>query len=78
MNDRDELARVLSPYDHATANSSVAADVLWSAGWRKMPSREAVIEAMSNLGVDWLYDDASSAADEVLALLDGPTETGEK
>lgn len=85
MSDRDELARELSapglrqqlfagdPHDFVP---EYAADALWSAGWRKKPSREELRIAIDR------YDSAAShdegLLDAVLALLDGPTETGEK
>ena len=114
MSDRDELAQVLSPYDHATANSRVGADAAWAAGWRKKPSvsglaaildsatamlcprcglqvptereweetpegegREMCWDAPGCIQSDYGRLDIARAA-AILALMDGPTETGEK
>ena len=97
--DRDELAEAISDrseYEGFPPADEIA-DALWSAGWRKKPSREDVARAMWNLPVnviDWeelrnlaALNDAEykeardyvlEQADAILALLDGPTETGEK
>lgn len=93
MSDRDELANAVgvalaNAYDDdaAVTVEEPVADALWAAGWRKKPSREAVARAVA-LGLDgWNdYDAASedykrellSGADAILALMDGPTETGD-
>lgn len=71
--------------------AAAIADVLWAAGWRKKPSRDEVarVLAVSN---GWPLDEWEqiitepisrtltywATADAILALLDGPTETGEK
>lgn len=91
MSDRDELAgeigaALANAYDDdsvVTVEEPVA-DVLWSAGWRKKPSRGAMIATLAKEqlldGYSWgsvekLY---GTQADAILALMDGPTETGEK
>ena len=87
MSDRDELAATIrgggwpSGSEHFYADD--AADAVIDAGWRKKPSREEVIDALNVsdpivggsafADVHW-----GAQADAVLALLDGPTETGEK
>ena len=64
--------------------SSETADALWAAGWRKKPERAQVIRALAK---EQLLDGYTGGAverfygpqaDAVLALMDGPTETGEK
>lgn len=88
MNDRDDLAQVICdaceddasdvPYDVR------AADAVIAAGWRKKPSRGAVIATLAKEqlldGYSWssvekLY---GTQADAVLALLGGPIETEKK
>lgn len=61
------------------------ADAVIAAGWRKKPSREELADLLTRVRVDGarpvngvLSIDAHSFADAILALLDGPTETGEK
>ena len=83
MSDRDELERVLRQYDMVVGGrAQYAAGALWSAGWRKKPSREAVKSVLAEMGVDTEADDNDVfhgvVADAILALLDGLTETGEK
>ena len=82
MSDRDELAgeigaALANAYDDdsvVTVEEPVA-DVLWSAGWRKMPSISELTDCI--ISVDDQRDtDLLVAA--ILALLDGPTETGGK
>lgn len=90
MSDRDELAKVnsiLFKYDQLPGDAfgvrGVLAD-LRAAGWRKKPSRGAMIATLAKEqlldGYSWgsvekLY---GTQADAILALMDGPTETGEK
>lgn len=58
------------------------AAALWAAGWRKKPSREALVDALGGSDDPVLHDLRISVwgatADAILALMDGPTETGEK
>lgn len=91
QSDRDELARVAGRtiddgnYVNGGAGDEVA-EVLWAAGWRKKPEQEAIARAIAS-GLDgWNDYDAASedykrelleGADAVLALMGGPTETGE-
>ena len=90
MSDRDELARVLDPSGvegrhigtaHAglvlhERQAAAIAEVLWSAGWRKKPSRGDLIVQLAQF---WAGQHSlETATDAILALLDGPTETGEK
>ena len=87
MSDRDELAEILersdpeggSHPDYGGPEFSYwypQADAVIAAGWRKRPSREELRIAIDR------YDSAAShdenLLDAILALLDGPTETGEK
>lgn len=67
---------------------------VWEAGWRKMPSREILARELyvsDNAGVEdagshwdhgtvreWTIERVYRQADAILALMDGPTETGEK
>jgi hypothetical protein len=72
MTARDELAQLICdacedyasevPYDTRTA------DVLLAAGWRKMPSRDAILSAIDSSPWD------EDQADAVLALMDGDNE----
>lgn len=49
------------------------ADALWAAGWRKKPSAaELVLVLVETKGLSY-----GERAEAVLALMDGPTETGE-
>lgn len=95
MSDRDELARELSapglrqqlfagdPHDFVP---EYAADVLWSAGWRKKPSTEELLACVEHAIDQYLREDlpedglteSETVTDAILALLDGPTKTGEK
>ena len=78
MSDRDELAATIRDggwaLDSEHFYSDDAADAVIAAGWRKKPSREELRIAIDR------YDSAAShdegLLDAVLALLDGPTETG--
>ena len=88
MSDRDELAEAISDrsdYEGFPPADEIA-DFLWSVGWRKKPSREAIAAAIA-LAVDDVDDLDSEPEDyrvemfdgayAVLALMDGPTETGD-
>jgi hypothetical protein len=84
MNDRDELTRLM--YANAdvtnTLDAERAADVVWAAGWRKMPSRDLIIREMAEID-EQTVDEASwkameymygPHADAILALVDGDNE----
>lgn len=87
MSDRDELARLLNDSDpeHGVpvpddddepyAFWYDQAEAILAAGWRKKPSAERIAEVIGRYCSGGL---TLVAADAVLALLDGPTETGEK
>ena len=73
-----ELARVASrtigdgDYVNGGAGDAVA-DALWAAGWRKKPSApELVLVLVETNGLSY-----GERADAILALMDGPTETGD-
>ena len=90
MSDRDELAKVIC--DACEDDASVipydvrAADAVIVAGWRKKPSATEVREwvsanfVVSNGTQVWVEFQGSvdGFTDAILALLEGPTETGEK
>lgn len=91
MSDRDELAKAImnaAPVDETDGGWNVdhefTADALWAAGYRKAPSREALVNAM--IASDALAPDTRAEAmisgstqrepflmfaDAILALLDG-------
>lgn len=74
-------------------DAQLAGDV-WAAGWRKKPSREAIARSLyvaDHWGIKdaggrwdegfpfpWEVNACFRSADAILALLDGPTENGEK
>lgn len=80
MSDRDELAATIKnggwPSGSEHFYSDDAADAVIAAGWRKKPSR-GELKALF-VGDQALHYLAPRIADAVLALLDGPTETGGK
>ena len=88
MSDRDELAQLLNDSDpeHGVpvpddddepyAFWYDQAEAILAAGWRKKPSREELTALF--VGDQAFHYLAPRIADAVLALLDGPTETGEK
>ena len=92
MSARNDLAQLLEGddcYDRDPdgpgwlINSGRAADVVWAAGWRKMPSVEELIDALSddlnwNPGQEHPHLLMVNMAESILALMDGPIETGEK
>jgi hypothetical protein len=80
MSDRDELTRLMYANADVTnmLDAECAADVVWAAGWRKKPSREAVESHLEQMEFHWSEPWAGDVLDAILALLDGPTENGEK
>ena len=91
MSDCDELAELLAeerdkhPRVPNDMDSWGLAEVVWSAGWRKKPERDAMARAIFELqyhSTHWWdagepeKNDYRNRADAILALLDGPTETG--
>ena len=81
MNDRDELAATIRDggwaLDSEHFYADDAADAVIAAGWRKKPSREALVEAIENSDSWSVQHWSLTVAEAVLALMDGPTETGE-
>ena len=82
MTARDELARAIEeggwPEGSEHFYPGDAADAVIAAGWRKMPSREALIAALNE--PDTLIHDSGQPqvefallADAILALMDGNT-----
>lgn len=40
-----------------------------------LPTREAVLDVMRSIGVHWLYDDAESATDAVMAVIEAASQS---
>lgn len=62
--------------DHEYIVAQEAAEAIWSAGWRKKPSREAVESHLEQMEFHWSQPWAGDVLDAVLALLDGHSRTG--
>lgn len=85
MSDRDELAADIRRVDGKhDLGAGALSDVLWAAGWRKKPERDAMARAIFELqyhSTHWWdakepeKNDYRNRADRILALMDGPTET---
>jgi hypothetical protein len=82
MSARDELAQFFASADASAADNAQRVDALIAEGWRKMPSRDELVEALAKQDAyDWYVDHEAEpriagnaflrGVDAILALIEG-------